>query len=600
MVNEQTPMRRLNNFLYSDIKQKILFALVGTVNTCASYLAFVLLLQWIDNYIAASVISYGIGMIISYELNRRIVFKSEHQTGTWLSFITVNLTSMAISTMTLHVLVEYVDVYVYLAQAMAITFSMIINYLGYKAIFTYGVSMNQLLSTLSAPSFTSKISGRNVAVWALLVTLAIVTALNLHTAMMGNVAHDALNYMAEYTNKFTTEGRWINFMFFNELRMLPPVIAASLCNLFLFIFAYQVASRVGSEKWISLAFGLLVLNIPNFTMLFKWPMTLLPGCFMLALFALKPERLNRYVFVLLAGIVMFATYPAFYFLVPLLFLGQLGQESWKSIIKFTGIWILGYVVGYAVAQLSVYLFTAVTTEQGTFIKFASWRQSTPITDAASLWDNVLKSANNFKRNALMLSDLSTWFYLPIAGVFIWALKHHVKYSLMALMVVFSVYASVIAFGVDVPLRTGVTLPLGMAMFVLLIKNPWSKILLLVTLLLPFSYQMHKYNDRYNEIRATVANVLEKNDPNGYLKQSNRFKKIIITLDEAKTSEYLFELTQSDALKKIYLMKSHYIKPYLNQFGWKNVDIQIDNKPLDKISGESTVEVQGDTLLFNMY
>lgn len=57
-------------------------------------------------------------------------------------------------------------------------------------------------------------------------------------------------------------------------------------------------------------------------MLFKWPMTLLPASSILDLFALDYQRYSRYRIMLIAGIVMFATYPAFYFLEPLLFMRQ--------------------------------------------------------------------------------------------------------------------------------------------------------------------------------------------------------------------------------------------------------------------------------------
>ncbi|AEX22113.1 hypothetical protein [Vibrio sp. EJY3] len=455
--------------------------------------------------------------------------------------------------------------------------------------------MLQVLSTFSISSSLSKMSRVDLTAWTVAGLLAIVTVFNLHISMVGNVAHDALNYIPNYVVKLVTEGRWINFIFFDWLRTIPPVIAASLCNLFLFIFAYQVGRASTSETWCSVIFGLLVLNIPNFTMLFKWPMTLLPASFILALFALDYQRHSRYRLMLIAGIVMFATYPAFYFLVPLLFMRQLDQESWGSAVKFVVVWILGYILGYAFAQLFVYIATASVADHAMFIQVAEWRNPTPMIDLSSLLVNLTKSAGNFKQNILYLSELSAWFYLPITGVFVWALRYHLKYCLINLMVIFSVYASVVIIGVNIPLRTGITLPLGIAVMALLIKKPVRRVLLLVSMFIPFSYQVHEYNYSYNRDREITGSILEENDTYGYLKQPHHFKQLVITMDEIKTSEYLFHMTQNNAFKNIMIMENHYIKPHFNQYGWKRADIHFNNVLLDKVTGKTHMNIKGDII-----
>ncbi|WP_374953214.1 GtrA family protein [Vibrio sp. EJY3] len=95
-----------------------------------------LLLQWSVSYIKASILSYTIGMISSYILNRNIVFHADKKDGEFLYFFLVNLISMITSTGILYVCVNYLGVYVYLAQVVGITCSSIINYIGYRAVFT--------------------------------------------------------------------------------------------------------------------------------------------------------------------------------------------------------------------------------------------------------------------------------------------------------------------------------------------------------------------------------------------------------------------------------------------------------------------------------
>ena len=103
----------------------------------------------------------------------------------------------------------------------------------------------------------------------------------------------------------------------------------------------------------------------------------------------------------------------------------------------------GSRLGYAVAQSSVYLYTTFWTDHSQWIEFASWRQSTPISNWSSLVANIDKSSANFERNVRYLAKISPWFYVPVGLVSLWALRRHTKYTLMVCMVIFSLYASVI-------------------------------------------------------------------------------------------------------------------------------------------------------------
>ncbi|SHF31850.1 hypothetical protein [Vibrio gazogenes] len=435
--------------------------------------------------------------------------------------------------------------------------------------------------------------------WGILAFGLIWTVFNLHESMLENVAHDALPYMDSYVSKFVSEGRWVNFALFDTLRLVPAVVAGTLCNVFIFIFGYQVAMGVRKDRWLACCFALLMINVPYFTMLFKWPMTLIPGTLMLALFSCIKDRYSRPVILLTSGILLFATYPAFYFLMPLLFIRQLNEENFRSLLQFLCLWIVGYVLGYAVANLSVYSYTLLQNGTGHFIEFVSWRKSTPSTDISGIIANIAKSAGNFERNARYLAALSPLFYIPAAITLIWALKHHLKYTLVALLVVFSIYASVIPLGVKVPLRSGVTLPLGMAMLILLVPHFWWRALLWVTLFVPFAWQMHQYNYGYNEKRILFAEMVTEHDVHNYLQQPQQFRKIIVSVDETKTSAYFYKLTGSDVFKNLSNLRLHYIRPYLYQYGWHDKDIIVKDVPRAQVRGEATIEKQGDQLLVSI-
>ncbi len=440
----------------------------------------------------------------------------------------------------------------------------------------------------------------HVLYWLMTALVAVMTVYNLHISLIENVAHDALSYMPSYTEKFISEGRWINFALFEGLKRMPPDLAALLSNAFLFVFCFVVAHRFRPVLWSSLLFALVALNIPYFTMLFKWPMTLVAGTLMMALSALLSNKVPRTALLLAAGVLFFATYPAFYFLMPLLFVGQLKRAPWSEIVCFVLVWIAGYVVGYGVSQLSVYLYTSLATEQGHWIEFAQWRKSTPMHDLASLWDNILKSSGNFERNARYIANLSAWFYLPIAGVVLWALGQEIKYCVIVFMVILSIYASVIVLGVNVPLRSGITLPLGLMMFALLVKTDWARGALLVCLCVPFAYKMHDYNSGYNHKRIYMAQLFNANDARHYLKQPQQFKHIVVTLDERKMSDYFYDLTRSRTFINRHNLREHYIKPFLYKNGWGFDQIQVRNvSQAQPAQGKAKVQKQGNTLLMRL-
>jgi putative flippase GtrA len=601
-VNQERIQNSLNRLMGVELMQKLRFGLVGGLNTLVSYLAFVAIYQWSSDYIASSVLAYLIGMLVSFTLNRVFVFKSTAQKGQFLAFCCVNLTALACSTLVLHMLVSLVGISVYVAQVLTIGVSMVINFLGYRAVFKYGVSMKQVLSAVlerSGLEGSESIDGAFIAKLLLLIGLVIISAMNLTDSMSSDIAHDAMPYMDNYIAKFTEEGRWINFILYDFLCTLPSPLVIALCNLFIFIFGFQVARGLKFDLFYALCFALIFINVPNFTMLFKWPMTLLSSTLALAMFGLLKDRFSRNTLLICAGVILFATYPGFYFLMPLLFIKQVSEESYPNVVKFVLMWILGYALGFAVAQGTVYLYTMLETDRAHFIELAKWRQATPLTDIASLITNVTRSAGNFQRNALYLAELSPLFFVPIIAAFLWALKEHLKFTLIVLLVTLSLYASVIVLGVEAPLRTGVTLPIGMMMIASLVKPNWARVALMVTLIIPFAHQVNKYNTGYNGKRVIVAKMLEANDPHGYLKQKDRFTKVVLTMDDKSSSRYFYDLTQGPQFENISYLRSHYIKPYLYKHGWRGGEIETRKVEIETSKGEAFVRVEGDTVFLDI-
>ncbi|CAM3574284.1 GtrA-like protein [Vibrio aerogenes CECT 7868] len=596
-MNQQNMLSQLNQLTEFISGRKVRFLIAGVMNTLFSYLVFILLYWLFPNYISASVISYLAGMMMSFFLNRNFVFQATAQRGQLPGFILVNMAALGCSVVALHLQVQLLYLPVYVAQVIATGVSMLINFGGYKMVFTRQMSFMHWWHTWKHDD--KPVSGPFIIQLLVMCAVFVVTVLNIRESMLENVAHDALPYMEHYVGKFTSEGRWINFLLFDGLRQVPQVIAVSLCSAFVGIFGYQIAAGMKQPPWLAFCFCLAMVNIPYFTMLFKWPMTLLPGTFLLAVFACLKDKYSRSVLFIVSGILFFASYPAFYFLMPLLFIHQLSQESYRSLTKFLIVWILGYVLGYLVAQGSVYLYTLIAHGDPRWIEFARWRKSTPTTDLNSLLANMIKSAGNFERNALYLARLSPLFFIPVAFVFCRALIKQTRYTLIVLLVIFSLYASVIALGVKVPLRSGVTLPAGMLMMTLLVSHQWERLCLILLLFIPFSWQMHIYNTGYNDKRILVAGMLEAGDPQGYLKQSDRFHQVVLSLDETASSQYFYDLTQSKAFKNISYLRSHYIQPYLYQYGWQKADIVVNKVKHTVIRGEADIRIKDQTIYLSI-
>lgn len=77
----------MNNNLHIELPR---FLLVGATNTAVSYVLYLLLLEFMP-YLYAYSISYGVGIVLSYILNSRFVFRQPLSLGKFLQFPVVYL-----------------------------------------------------------------------------------------------------------------------------------------------------------------------------------------------------------------------------------------------------------------------------------------------------------------------------------------------------------------------------------------------------------------------------------------------------------------------------------------------------------------------------
>ncbi len=111
------------------------FGLVGIANTAIHYIVFYVLYVLLGvYYLLSSTIGYGAGLLNSYVVNRAWTFKSKSVDTKmeFAKFVVVNLISLGANLAALNLFVVQGGLRPEVAQAMAIFFSLAVNFAGNK------------------------------------------------------------------------------------------------------------------------------------------------------------------------------------------------------------------------------------------------------------------------------------------------------------------------------------------------------------------------------------------------------------------------------------------------------------------------------------
>ena len=120
-----------------EILRLLKFAVIGVSNTLVDYLVFFLLNNISPTgYGVNQAISYTCGMLNSFILNRRWTFSDSRENrkipGQFWRFIVINGISLAVTVVTMTVLVYTLGLNAYLAKVLVILIAQAINFLGYR------------------------------------------------------------------------------------------------------------------------------------------------------------------------------------------------------------------------------------------------------------------------------------------------------------------------------------------------------------------------------------------------------------------------------------------------------------------------------------
>lgn len=291
----------------------------------------------------------------------------------------------------------------------------------------------------------------------ILIFMILLLGINLSLFLQVDIwRQDSMYYVTGYGDKLAQEGRWINYLFFKFLRILPGEIALLVSYGCILSFAYCVAHRVANDIYFSLAFGILCVLIPVLPAQLQWPETLLLAFILLALSPCIQRTLPDHYFFPLMGILFFGTFSAFYFLMPLLFLHNLKFSYFWRLMAY---WIGSFVVAYLATQLIIYCFT------GNAMQIAGWRNPHYVVDVASLIDNLVRVASSLaahwsKAQEFLRRDVVA--VLALIAFTVAIIKKQYMTLIIAMVSGLGIYVSVVPVGIYIQERT--TLCVFIALF----------------------------------------------------------------------------------------------------------------------------------------
>ena len=342
----------------------------------------------------------------------------------------------------------------------------------------------QMLSIQYLKNIYNKQNLRNIEriTYFTCITLIALMLLNLLSEYYNIPAfrHDELKYIDSYYGKLVSEGRWINYLFFNIIKTLDIHLIGLLNLLFFFVFSYKCLENIFEKRYAFLC-ALTILFIPPIHLLNEWSQTSFLSFLFLAVASFIHKEFSIKLFFFFFSIIFNGTLSHFYFLLPLLFLNK------KEIYKFLLYWIIFFVIGFVFTECFTFILG------GKFIKLAEWRHPHYI---HNFYDIIINAKIEFysfynkiitKTNILLIILFFISFFIFLYQLLI-KKQNLLSSCLLFLMVTISIFAMSFPAGLPVALRSDACVFLGIIFFMFyFFKN--NKILLFILII---SFSSHYY------------------------------------------------------------------------------------------------------------
>ncbi len=262
--------------------------------------------------------------------------------------------------------------------------------------------------------------------------------------------HDYIGYLPNYASKLATEGRWINYLFFDTLKSLPPNLLICIKVVSIACFFYIVATNYTGSKSTGLVCSLALLQSPSIVAESLWPGVSSLCYVFLALIALfYKERFFHWWFIA-ASILSWGTFAYCYFFMPFLLLSdQSVRENKRKLFLRLLFWMVYFVLGYAVSQVATYAIL------GKFIVLAPWRNALYSTSFDNAAVNFHKIVDYMKSFLTVLLDHAPLFSFLASLFLLYKLKNRKGFLLncVSLIIACSVFCFTALSGVNLSWRS---------------------------------------------------------------------------------------------------------------------------------------------------
>ncbi len=395
---------------------------------------------------------------------------------------------------------------------------------------------------------------------------------------------DSIYYLKSYYGKVGREGRWINLIFFIVLKFIPSIISITVHYFAIGFFTYKCAENITHDSKLSLMTSLIAVNMTPLSSQLTWPVTSLPAFLFLAITPFLYKKFTKWSFFAITSVVFFGTFSNYYFILPLLLLGEILEytknhkflESCTYVIKELLLpWIVCFVVGYIVANL------VTSALHGHFIEFADWRQPHKVDSFAQLLENIGRAVDYFVTDLLIMTEsLGNLLLLLILllSLVSFSIKNYMYLAICGL-VILSVYVSTIFDGIVIDHRTVVPAVMGFVFIFTLPKFKYSKKYipnLILSLGIVISFNITSYSEIHWFRVTTDAFEYELQKGDLELDPDN-YNKVIILAENSDVAYFEWMLGETTGVKKPDWDTSlgtldRAIFPQLQELGFKSRNI----------------------------
>lgn len=449
-------------------------------------------------------------------------------------------------------------------------------------------------------------------VFALILIALALTIRNLYGfARISFWRQDAIYYLGHYSGKLGTEGRWINFIVFYLLKFIPAILSISIHYFAIGFFSYKATMGITKNSGLSALVAFAVINMTPITNQLMWPVTTLPGYLFLGAIPFFYKKFSTWSLFAICGIAFFGTLSNYYFIIPILLLGDLLEytkdKDFKESIVFTVKqivipWVVGFLVGYIIANLITALMV------GHFIELAEWRNSQPVDSFSQLITNVENIISYIIVEFKYLYNSLGYILIGVAVVMslISFRVKKISYAIICMLVALSVFGSTVLDGILISHRTVVPFVMAMLFLVTLPKFRFSykyiiNIFLVFGIVISFSISSYERINWYrivsNNYYDEIIEGIENYDPKD-------FDAVIILMgndevaDFTRAIEIENDINKPEGIEGLY-SRMRVIIPPLKELGYKNFyenpsDYEFektydsDSKIIKKIDGNNLV------------